>query len=508
MMGAHLLTSLLLAPLLTAAILCLLPNREEYQRVGALTGAAATLALSVVLALDFRALEPGMQFAERAAWIPSLGISWSLGIDGISLFLVLLTTILLPIVIVASQTAIQKRWKEYYVFLMLLQTAMLGAFLALDAILFYVFWEAMLVPMYFLIGIWGGERRLYAAVKFFLYTAVGSLLMLVAILWVYFAHHSATGEYSAAWADLLKTPISAQAQMWLFAAFGLAFAIKVPMFPLHTWLPDAHVEAPTGGSVILAAVLLKMGTYGFLRWAMPLFPAAAISFSPLILTLGAVGVIYGALVALVQPDMKKLIAYSSVSHLGYVMLGLFAMNGEAVTGAVLQMINHGISTGALFLLVGVIYERRHTREIAKFGGLAKSMPLYATIFLLVTLSSIGLPGTNGFVGEFLILIGTYRAQPAAAVVGAAGVVLGAVYMLWLYQRVCLGPITDKENEHVSDASGRELLYLLPAIAAILLVGIYPRPLLDRIEPAVNATLETMHARTAPAVTTAAPELPR
>ena len=492
-MNEHLLTLLVLTPLVFAVALFAVPSREDIARYTALLGSLLTLGLSLAVFGRFESLSPAMQLTENLRWIPSLGISWSLGIDGISLFLVLLTTILTPVVIIASQTAVLKRWKEYYFFLLLLESAVLGTFLALDAILFYVFWEAVLVPMYFLIGIWGGERRIYAAVKFFLFTAIGSLLMLVAILYVYYAFKLQNGHYSASLADLYTVTLPVTTQKWLFAAFALSFAIKVPMFPLHTWLPDAHTEAPTGGSVLLAAVMLKMGTYGFLRWAMPLFPEASHAFTPLFLALGAVGIVYGALVAMVQPDMKRLIAYSSVSHLGYVMLGLFAMNAEAVSGSVLQMINHGISTGALFLLVGVIYERRHTREIAQFGGLAKSMPMYAAILLFVTLSSIGLPGTNGFVGEFLILIGTYRVAPVIGVLGALGVVLGAVYMLWLYQRVALGPITNPENEKLSDASPRELLYLLPALIAILFIGVYPKPLLDRIEPSVEATIQRIQS---------------
>jgi NADH-quinone oxidoreductase subunit M len=493
-MNDHLLSIVAFLPLAVAGLLVLVPSRGNLPRIAALAGALATFAVSLLLFTRFHALSPEMQFVESEPWIPSLGIRYVIGIDGISLFLVLLTTALTPIVIWASWTGVTSRVREFHVFILLLETAMLGAFVSLDAVLFYVFWEAMLVPMYFLIGIWGGERRIYAAVKFFLFTAVGSLLMLIAILYVYFAYHGQTGNYSALISDLYTVQLPRTTQMWLFAAFGLAFAIKVPMFPLHTWLPDAHVEAPTGGSVILAAVLLKMGTYGFLRWAMPLFPEAAIAFTPLILALGATGVIYGALVALVQPDMKKLIAYSSVSHLGYVMLGLFALNVESASGAVLQMINHGISTGALFLLVGILYERRHTRDIAAFGGLAKRMPMYAALFLFVTLSSIGLPGTNGFVGEFLILLGTYRVAPIAGVLGAFGVVLGAIYMLWLYQRVALGPVTNPENEKVTDASWREVGYLLPAIAAILFIGVYPKPLLDRIEPSVQATIERIQRK--------------
>ncbi|MDQ3097524.1 MAG: NADH-quinone oxidoreductase subunit M, partial [Chloroflexota bacterium] len=405
----------------------------------------------------------------------------------------------------SSWTGVDKRVREYHMFLLLLESGMLGTFLALDAVLFYVFWEATLVPMYFLVGIWGGERRIYAAVKFFLYTAVGSLLMLLAILYVYLQHRAQFGAPSALIFDLMRLNLPLSTELWLFAAFGLAFAIKVPLFPFHTWLPDAHVEAPTGGSVILAGVMLKMGTYGFIRWAMPLFPEAALAFVPVILTLGGIGVIYGALVALVQPDMKRLVAYSSVSHLGYVMLGLFALGSvptrsvSQVSGAVLQMVNHGLSTGALFLLVGILYERRHTREILQYGGVAKRMPMFAAILLFVTLSSIGLPGLNGFVGEFLILLGTYQISAIAGIAGALGVVLGAVYMLWLYQRVMLGPLDRPENEALTDTSKREALYLLPVLAGILVIGIYPQPFLARIEPAVQVTLEVIERGIGPEV---------
>ena len=518
-MNEHLLSLLIFTPLLAALAVMLVPGDHRVSRGLALAGSLVPLALSLVVLARFQSVPvrpeiaalPLMQMVERAPWIGSLGIGYAVGIDGISLFLVLLTTVLTPIVIWSSWSSISSRVREYHVFLLILETGMLGAFLALDVFMFYVFWEAMLVPMYFLIGIWGGSRRIYAAVKFFLYTAIGSLLMLLAMLFAYFQ----TGAESAFLGDLMSVDFSRNAQMWLFAAFGLAFAIKVPMFPLHTWLPDAHVEAPTGGSVILAGVLLKMGTYGFLRWSMPLFPEAAIAFKPLILTLGAAGIIYGALVALVQPDMKRLVAYSSVSHLGFVMLGLFALTVDGcgslqgsvpqVSGAVLQMVNHGLSTGALFLLVGILYERRHTREIAQYGGIARSMPMFAAILLYVTLSSIGLPGLNGFVGEFLILLGAFGVSRVIGVLGTLGVVLGAVYMLWLYQRVALGGITREENRALPDATRREVLYLLPVLAGILFIGIYPEPFLSRIEPAVNATLSSMQRGAPRAGNAAAPQ---
>ncbi len=502
-MSDHLLSILVFLPVVSALAVFVLGDGGPRTRWIALGGSLATLAVSLAVLSRFDSLKGDMQLVEKMAWIPSLNIRYALGIDGIALWLVILTTVLTPVVIASSFASVEKRIREYHVFLLLLEAGMLGAFVALDVFLFYVFWEAMLVPMYFLIGVWGGERRVYAAVKFFLYTAVGSLLMLLAILWVYLNADGTT----ALWQDLVQHPIPRGAQMWLFAAFGLAFAIKVPMLPFHTWLPDAHVEAPTGGSVILAGVLLKMGTFGFLRWAMPLFPEAAVAFSPLILALAAAGVIYGALVAMVQPDMKKFVAYSSVSHLGYVMLGLFAIAARPsdsvaqVSGAVLQMVNHGLSTGALFLLVGILYERRHTRAISDYGGIARTMPAFAAVFLLVTLSSIGLPGTNGFVGEFLILIGTFQVAKLPAILGALGVVLGAVYMLLLYQRTALGPITKPENEKLADASRRELLYLLPVLAGILWIGLAPKPFLKPIESSVDYTLKAMEKRMAPPVAT-------
>jgi NADH-quinone oxidoreductase subunit M len=369
--------------------------------------------------------------------------------------------------------------------MLLLETAMIGAFVALDLFLFYVFWEMMLIPMYFLIGMWGGERRIYATIKFFIFTMTGSLLMLVAILVLVFTHKGQTGELTFELAKLYSVQLSPGTQWLIFLAFALSFAIKVPMFPFHTWLPDAHVEAPTAGSVILAGVLLKMGGYGFLRFAVPLFPEAAVRAIPLIVTLAIIGIIYGALVAMVQQDVKKLVAYSSVSHLGFVMLGIFALNEQAVQGAIYQMLNHGLSTGALFLLVGVIYERRHTRMIESFGGLTRIMPLYAVIFMIVTLSSIGLPPLNGFVGEFLILLGSFKAKALWAVLAASGVVLGAIYMLWMYQRVFFGPVRHAENEKLKDLNVREVVVFAPVLVMILFMGVYPKPFLSRMEPAVE-----------------------
>ena len=390
--------------------------------------------------------------------MPSYGISYSLGIDGISMFLILLTTLLSPLAVLASWS-IHERLKEYFIFMLLLETGMIGVFASLDLFLFYVFWEIMLIPMYFLIGVWGGERRIYAALKFVLYTMVGSVLMLVAIIALYFMHGDATGTFTFSYPQIQsalasgRMVLSPVIEQWLFIAFFLAFAVKVPLFPFHTWLPDAHVEAPTAGSVLLAGVLLKMGTYGLIRFNLPLFPHMSHLFAPLISLLAIVGIVYGALVAMVQPDMKKLVAYSSVSHMGFIVLGIFSFNPQGMEGAVYQMLNHGISTGALFLIVGMIYDRRHTRMIDEFGGLANRMPLYAAFFLVVTLSSIGLPGLNGFVGEFLILLGTFGVSHARAAVAALGVILSAVYMLWMYQRVIWGEIKNDRNAALLDLGG-------------------------------------------------------
>jgi NADH-quinone oxidoreductase subunit M len=441
--------------------------------------------LSLPLFLNFRSTSD-MQFVERIPWIEQYGITYHVGIDGISLFLVLLTTLLSMISVLACWQDIQKKVKEFMICLLFLETGMIGVFVSLDLFLFYCFWEVMLIPMYLLIGIWGSpNRRIYAAVKFFLYTMFGSLLMLVAILYLYFYNGTVTGIYTFDLLELYKLTIPYHIQVWLFLAFALAFAIKVPMFPFHTWLPDAHTEAPTVGSVLLAAVLLKMGTYGFLRFNLPLFPSASIDFIPLISILALIGIIYGALVAMVQKDVKRLVAFSSVSHLGFVMLGIFTFTVQGISGGILQMLNHGFSTGALFLIVGMLYERRHTRLIDEFGGLSKVMPIYATFFMIVTLSSIGLPGLNGFVGEFLILLGTFKVNVTYAVFAATGVILSAVYMLWMFQRVMFGEVTKEENRKLKDLSLREIIVLIPIILFIIQIGVYPKPYLSRMEPTVK-----------------------
>ncbi|PYQ26676.1 MAG: Fe-S-binding domain-containing protein [Acidobacteria bacterium] len=440
------------------------------------------------------------QFRETYRWIPSLGVKYEFGIDGIALLLILLTTFMGIIAIVSSYSAIKFREKEYYILLLLLQTGMLGTFCALDFFLFYVFWEVMLVPMYFIIGIWGGSRKLYAAIKFFLYTLAGSVLMLLSILALYFFNDGGIdflhikglgnpGTFSVLQFHNIGHLIPPQLQFWIFLGFFFGFAIKVPMFPFHTWLPDAHVEAPTAGSIILAAVLLKMGTYGFVRFALPILPDATKQLLVPIVVLSIIGIIYGALVSLVQKDMKKLVAYSSVSHLGFVMLGMFALNPIGLRGSVLQMINHGISTGALFLLVGFIYERRHTRMIADYGGLAKQMPMYAALFLIAALSSMGLPALNGFIGEFMILLGAANSTAfgtiSYAAFAATGIVLGAAYLLWLYQRVFWGPLDNPANQNVPDVNKRELGLMLALIVMMVWIGVYPTPFLDVVEKPVD-----------------------
>ena len=452
--------------------------------------ALAALAVSAAVYAGFRENFAGMQFIERAEWIPRFGISYYVGLDGISLPLILLTTFLTPIVLLYSWNEVEKRVRLYHMALLFLETAMLGVFVSLDFFLFYVFWEGMLIPMYLIIGVWGGPRRIYAAVKFFLYTMVGSVLMLVAILWLYFE----TGAETFNILVHLDKPVHYALQGWLFAAFALSFAIKVPIFPFHTWLPDAHVEAPTAGSVILAGVLLKMGTYGLMRLAMPLFPTAARDFALLFMALAVIGIIYGALVAMVQDDIKKLVAYSSVSHLGFVVLGLFSFNLLGASGGVLQMVNHGVSTGALFLIVGMMYSRRHTRLIADFGGIARVMPAFAVFFVITSLSSIGLPGLNGFVGEFTILAGAFSRSPFFAVVAASGVVLAAIYMLWMLQRVLFGGDPSPANLGLRDLGVREWCVLVPLVALMFGLGLYPKPILSKIEPSAKAWVEQVNRR--------------
>ncbi|MCM2316369.1 MAG: NADH-quinone oxidoreductase subunit M [Thermoanaerobaculia bacterium] len=489
-------------PLVGALLILFFVNKESSRAIKTIAtffaGTGFLLSLVLWFQYDRSAGAPTFQFIERFSWIPSIGVDYFFGIDGIAMLLIVMTTLLSFIAVYSSFTAIENRQKEYYVLLLMLETGMIGVFCALDFFLFYVFWEVMLVPMYFLIGVWGGPRKLYAAIKFFLYTLAGSVLMLLAILALYFFNSSGipflgiAGLGNAPSFDVLQFHqighlIPAGMQFWLFLAFFIAFAIKVPMFPFHTWLPDAHVEAPTAGSVILAAVLLKMGTYGFVRFSLPILPDAAASKELLIpvITLSIIGIVYGALVAMVQPDMKKLVAYSSVSHLGFVMLGMFAFNPMGIQGSVLQMINHGISTGGLFLLVGIVYERRHTRMISEYGGIAKVMPVYAFFFLVTTLSSIGLPTLNGFIGEFAILLGVANRSMVWAAFAALGIVLGAAYMLWLYQRVFWGPLDNPKNEELKDLTWREQWTLIPLVICMLWIGLYPKPFFDIMEEPVN-----------------------
>jgi len=440
-------------------------------------------------------------------WIPNWGIRFTVGIDGISLMMILLTTIIMVLAVLGSWTGIRTRVRGYYALMLVLTSGMLGVFMSLDLFLFYVMWEVMLVPMYFIIGIWGGDRRIYASVKFFIYTMVGSMLMLAAI--VYLGLHAAdatTNIPNFGYDAVLNTArVSPQASLWLFGAFFLAFAVKVPMFPFHTWLPDAHVEAPTAGSVVLAAIMLKLGTFGFLRLAIPLFPAAAMraDVQAIVLGLAVIGIIYGALVSLVQPDFKKLVAYSSVSHLGFVMLGIFAVTVQSVQGALLVMINHGISTGALFLLIGMIYERRHTRMIDAYGGIARAVPLFAAVLTLVSLSSIGVPGTNGFIGEFLVLLGAFRTHPFLAVISATAVIFAAAYLLWAIQRILFNPLDKPENAHIPDLNKRELALLTPLIIGIIWLGVYPQPVLRRMETAATKFVERVESVTGRSTTRAA-----
>src|SRR5436190_4331753 len=500
-MQPHLLTILILLPVFGAILLVgysLTPGRrEENYRWIALGISIVTFAVSLLL---LRGTGGGMaefHFEENVSWIGTIGARYHVGVDGISLWLVLLTTLLMPISILSSWTAISKRQSTYYVLMLLLESAMIGVFVSLDLLLFYLFFEASLVPMFFLIGVWGGERRVYAAVKFFIYTAVGSLLMLVGIIALYFIHQQATGIGTFDYTVLLETlktnvgAISPRAEFWLFLAFAFAFCIKVPLWPFHTWLPDTHTEAPTAGSVILAGVLLKMGTYGLLRFNFGLFPNASRQFAPIMITLAVIGIIYGALVAMVQPDVKRLVAYSSVSHMGFVVLGLFSFTEQGMQGALYQMLNHGVSTGALFLFVGMIYERRHTRMISDFGGLARPMPWFSTLFVFASLSSIGLPFLNGFVGEFLIMLGSWTSFAVqhtwtVTMLAGTGVIWAAVYMLWMLQRVVFGTTTSEKNARLPDLNGRELGLVLPLLALMLFMGVYPGPFLSRSRASIEA----------------------
>src|SRR5216683_1184051 len=509
--NTHILTVVLFTPLVGALLLLFVPRDSEnaHRIIGNLF---AFLGLIVSLPLIWRFSlapdAPRFQFPENHEWIPSIGAHYTLGIDGISLCLVILTTLLGAISILSSWSAIKIRRKEYYILFLLLQVGMLGVFMSLDFFLFYMFWEVMLVPMYFLIGVWGSDRRLYAAIKFFLYTLIGSVIMLLGILALYFKAGGGTFDMPSLLASAAQ--FDTRTQVLLFWAFFFAFAIKVPMFPFHTWLPDAHTEAPTAGSVILAGVLLKMGTYGFLRFSLPLLPTDAAARQHIInilMVVSIIGIIYGALVCMMQKDMKKLIAYSSVSHLGFCTLGIFALTPHGLSGSVVQQINHGISTGALFLIVGVLYERRHTRLISEFGGLSTPMPNFAAVYLIVSLSSLGMPLLNGFIGEFTILQGTFEVNKAWAAWGTLGVVLGAAYLLWLYQRVMFGSVTNPANEKLPDLNAREYATLLPLIALAFWIGIYPKPLFAYLDQPVHEIVERVNPGYYKAESAASPALP-
>ena len=501
---SHYLSLILFTPLVGAIVL-LFVNKQNENAIRWIANAVALIGflVSVPLWWLYDSQNPEFQFIERLQWIPSIGAEYFLGIDGFSALLILLTTMMGFIAVLSSWTAITERLKEYYIFLLMLQTGMLGAFMALDFLLFFLFWEVMLVPMYFLIGIWGSSNRLYSAIKFFLYTLVGSVVMLLAILALYFYHHSVTGVYSFDITRFYALDLPFNLQWWIFLGFFLGFAIKVPMFPFHTWLPDAHTDAPTAGSVILAAVLLKMGTYGFIRFSLPIVPDGTNAFVPMMVLLSIIGIVYGALVAFAQKDWKRLVAYSSVSHMAMVMLGMFALNPVGITGSILQQLNHGISTGALFLLVGVVYERRHTREISEYGGLSKVMPVYAAVFLLMTMSSIGLPTLNGFIGEILILQGIFVVDKIWAAFAATGIVLGAVYMLSLYQRTMFGKIENPKNEKLLDLSGREFATFAPLIVLAVWIGLYPKPFLDRLDTSVQRVVARVSPQYAEAPAAAA-----
>jgi NADH-quinone oxidoreductase subunit M len=497
--GLPLLTLSIGVPVAGAGLLAFIRNRD-----GAMDRAIRWLTLGVSLVtfvvtlllwagFDAGAAAPDFQFVERTPWIPAFGIDYYLGIDGISLLLIVLTSFLTPIALLSSWESVQKKVKEFSIFMLLLEAAMIGVFCALDLFLFYVFWDFMLIPMYFLIGVWGYERRIYAAIKFILFTMAGSVLMLVAIIGLAWLHQSANGVYSFDLLRLYELEIPRTTQSWFFLAFAVAFAIKVPLFPFHTWLPDAHVEAPTPGSVILAGVLLKMGTYGLVRFAFPLFPEAALYFAPLLAMLAVIAIVYGALVSMVQPDLKKLVAYSSVSHMGFVVLGIAAMNVQGLEGAVFQMLAHGVSTGALFCLVGMLSDRRHTRLISEFGGLKAVMPRLAAAFLVITLASIGLPGLNGFVGEFLVMLGAFRWDLRFVVVAGLGVILSAVYMLWMYQRVFYAEVTHEENRTLPDLSTREWAIIAPLCVMAVVMGVVPNLFLRPMEPAVTRIVQRVQA---------------
>ena len=488
----HLISWVIFLPLIGAGIALFVRDTGTVKVLALLTTIADFL-LSLPLWLGFDSGTAAFQFEEKYAWIPTFHANYHVGVDGISLLLVILTTFLGPFCVLCSWNAVTHRAREFMISLLVMQTAMIGVFCALDLVLFYLFWEGMLIPMYLIIGVWGGVNRIYAAVKFFIYTLAGSVLLLIAMIYLFFA-----GGHTFDIPTLMTVDLDPRAQAWLFAAMFVAFAIKVPMFPFHTWLPHAHVQAPTAGSVILASVLLKMGAYGFLRLALPMLPDASGSFTPFVLTLSVVAIIYGAYMALAQTDIKKLIAYSSVSHMGFVVIGMFVYNQQGLEGALLQMLNHGITTGALFLSVGIIYDRRHTRDIGEFGGLAKTMPMFATCFMIFTLSSIGLPGTNGFVGEFLVLVGAFSFHKATGVLAALGIVLGAVYMLYLAARMIWSACSNPENQTLKDLDMREVAVLAPLVVMVFWIGLYPAPFLDVMHASVVHLLDQTAGMNGPA----------
>ena len=484
-------TLTLALPLLGALVLAFVADDPRVVRIVGLVASVATFVASLLILIDFDVTNPALQLEERMSWIPAIGADFALAVDGVSLVLILLTTFLVPLILLASFDTVTLSLKGYVVSFLALEAAVIGVFAATDLLLFALFFEFTLVPMYFIIGIWGGAKRRYAAVKFFLFTTLGGLFLLVAILYLF----SQTGSFD--YAAIQQLELGTAEQNWLFGAFVLAFAIKVPIFPVHTWLPDAHTEAPTGGSVFLAAILLKMGTFGLLRYALPLFPDATATWAPWLLAVAVIGILYGSLVALMQTDIKRLIAYSSVAHMGFVVLGTFALNTTATTASVVQMVNHGLSTGALFLLIGFLYERRHTRQIAAFGGLAKRVPVMAGFWLLVSMSSLALPGLNGFVGEFPILLGTFQTSRWAGVLAAFGAVLAALYLLWAYQRMFHGPLEGADNEHTTDLKFREIGVLVPIVVLIVGIGLYPKPLFDLVEPSVGRVLSEAGVTDAP-----------
>jgi NADH-quinone oxidoreductase subunit M len=490
---SNILSVTLWLPIAAAVLLLVFPKTASSAIKGfGLLASIATFIASLGILSGFKEGVAGFQLVESLNWIPQWGIHYALGVDGISLWLVLLTTLLTPVVFLSSWNTIHKHPKEYVIAFLIMEAAMIGVFISTDLLLFYVFFELTLLPMYLVIGVWGGANRIYAAIKFFLFTIAGSLLMLLGIIYLAFAHLHETGTITFAITELYGTLLTPHTEALLFCAFALAFAIKVPLLPLHTWLPDAHVEAPTGGSILLAGVMLKMGTYGFLRFVLPFFPNATAKHANLMIALAVIGIVYGALVAWVQPDMKKLVAYSSVSHLGFCVLGIFALNQTSIEGSILQMVNHGLSTGALFLCVGVIYERRHTRLLADYGGLAKTMPVFATFFIIAMLSSVGLPGLNGFIGEFLILAGSFQTYPRWTIIAATGVILAAIYLLWLIQRVFFGPITKDENKNVPEIAWNEIAALIPLVVLMVWIGVRPNTFLRKMTPSVQQLLQIVH----------------